>query len=532
MVEQEKAVPMDRFSDPLHDRYAWLWLGIAAVFSLGVGGRWNVPLAAWIAPIFLLRFARIRRPFPGYLLVWLVRAAIAAIILQGFAPYQGVPYFLTILISTLVTTLPYLADRLITPRIQGFLATLVFPVAFSTLEYFYSFGPFGGLVSMANTQYGNLPLLQLLSVTGMWGITFLITWLAAVVNWAWEQQFAWSQIRAGVVLYAAILAAVMLGGGVRLAYFPPQANPVRVVGLSGSQAEAAAINQQISMNMTMSLMAGKASKADLDLVRSSYSKLDDQLLTLTQREASAGAKIIIWPEVGTSVLAQDEPALIQQASTLAREQGIYLDLGLAVIQTNPGNGPHVKDEAVLLDPTGKIVWTYEKTHLVPGGETGLVIPGDGKIPVVDTPLGRLAGVICFDLDFPNNIRQAGQAGVDLMMAPSNDWLGIDPVHTQAATFRAIENGFSLVRQASNGLSMAVDYEGRVLSDADYFDNSQQTLVAYVPTHGVHTIYASIGDLFAYLCIFGLVAFIVLAIVRGRMRRPAETTTPLPGMTAT
>ena len=125
------------------------------------------------------------------------------------------------------------------------------------------------------------------------------------------------------------------------------------------------------------------------------------------------------------------------------------------------------------------------------------------------------------LDYPGTMRQAGQAGADLMLVPSDDWQAIDPYHTQVATFRAIENGFSLVREASKGLSMAVDYEGRVLSASDYFTTDNQIMVAYVPMHGVRTIYATIGDLFAWLCIIGLLALTGLAIVQSRKRRSAE-----------
>jgi apolipoprotein N-acyltransferase len=193
-----------------------------------------------------------------------------------------------------------------------------------------------------------------------------------------------------------------------------------------------------------------------------------------------------------------------------------------------GNGPFLKDEAVLLDPTGHVVWTYEKTHLVPFGEQDLVVQGDGKVPLVDSPYGRLANVICFDTDYPGTVRQAGQAGADLLFAPSDDWQAIDPAHAQHATFRAIENGFSEVREASKGLSIAVDYEGRVLSASDYFTTDQQVMVAYVPMHGVRTIYATIGDLFAWLCIIGLLALTGLAIIQSRTRQSgAAVAAPLP-----
>lgn len=108
----------------------------------------------------------------------------------------------------------------------------------------------------------------------------------------------------------------------------------------------------------------------------------------------------------------------------------------------------------------------------------------------------------------------------------DDWKALDPAHSQVATFRAIENGFSLVRQASQGLSIATDYEGRVLAASDYFTTDQQTMVAYVPAHGVRTIYATIGDLFAWLCLIGLVALTGLAIMRSR-KYPSEATVAPP-----
>jgi apolipoprotein N-acyltransferase len=107
------------------------------------------------------------------------------------------------------------------------------------------------------------------------------------------------------------------------------------------------------------------------------------------------------------------------------------------------------------------------------------------------------------------------------------------MHSQMATFRAIENGYSLVRPTSNGLSLAVDYEGRVVGASDFFTTNQQVVVAIVPIHGVQTIYTTIGDLFAWLSIGGLLAMIGVVIVQRRRKMglsPAEQTReaePLP-----
>ena len=512
------------------DQLSYLWLAIAVVLFVFYAGRWAIPLAAWLAPLFLLRFVRTQRPLTGFLLAWLVRLAVAAAVPSGLILLSGIGYYAIVFLITLLSMLPYLADRLITPRLGGFVATLVFPLAFTTFEYLSSFSSTGIIPSIANTQYGNLPLVQVVSVTGIWGLTFLITWFAAVGNWAWERGFAWPQVRGGGMLYAAILAVVLLGGGARLALFPPEATPVRIAGLSVSQAAVAAFNKQLSPATLSLLLSGKATQADRALAHSAFTMLDNDLFVRSQQEARAGAKILVWPEsspVGANILQEDEPALIQQAGALAKQQGIYLDMGLGVFLPDVGGGPFLKDESVLLDPTGSVVWTYEKTHLVPFGEPGEIVQGDGKVPIVDSPYGRLAGVICFDADYPGTMRQAGQAGADLMFVPGDDWQAIDPYHTQVATFRAIENGYSLVRQASKGLSMTVDYEGRVLSASDYFTTNDQIMVAYVPIHGVRTIYATIGDLFAWLYIIGLVALTGLAIMQSRKRRSTAAAAPLP-----
>ena len=99
---------------------------------------------------------------------------------------------------------------------------------------------------------------------------------------------------------------------------------------------------------------------------------------------------------------------------------------------------------LVIDPTGAIVMEHVKF----GGNIfeGTLL-GDGNLQTVETPFGVLSGVICWDADFPTVIQQTGQKGVGLLVVPSGDWLEINPIHSQMAVFRAIENGMSMVRQA-------------------------------------------------------------------------------------
>ena len=189
---------------------------------------------------------------------------------------------------------------------------------------------------------------------------------------------------------------------------------------------------------------------------------------------------------------------------------MYLLLGLF---TMPEGFPEVKAEnkAVWITPDGEVKWHYLKGRPIPGLEP-YIVAGDGIIPVDQTGSGAIASVICFDMDHPVYIRQAGRSGTDVMLVPSNDWPAIVPFHTYMASFRGIENGFSIVRATGNGLSAAFDYQGRTLATADY-STTKQAMIAHVPTQGVNTIYTVVGDLFAWLSMVGFVTLVGFALFR-------------------
>jgi apolipoprotein N-acyltransferase len=184
----------------------------------------------------------------------------------------------------------------------------------------------------------------------------------------------------------------------------------------------------------------------------------------------------------------------------------------------------MENRAILLDPTGAVVWDYHKANPTPG-ENMRIAAGPRVLPTVDTPYGRLATLICYDADFPELARQAGKAGVDILLAPYYDWQSVSAQHAQMATFRAIENGVWMVRPSSSGISTIVDPQGRVLAQVSAFGPDEPTVVAIVATQGTPTPYAQYGDVFAYVCLLGLAALVVLAIAQRRQR---NTLIPLIG----
>ena len=486
----------------------WLWLTLGAGLALLANGKDTVALAAWLAPVFLLRFSRMMKVWTGLPALYLVLPAVFAFQFRGMVPIPGAMYYVFLSITGLFMIAPYAVDKAIAQRFPGLAGTLVFPLMCVAVGFFDSRGIYGTWGNAAYSQYGFLPLVQLVSVTGLFGISFLMAWFASLCNWAWEQGLGSHEVRRGVIPYVAVIGAVLLWGGARLVVFPSSAPTVRSASLS--RAEIAAPPDQVWQHV----LARKASPQETAAMREWFGKVDDDLLARADREAAAGAKIVFWGETNALSYKEDEGALVEHGRALARKRQIYL--AMAIGSFDPTRPRPLENKVVMIAPTGEIAWEYSKAHPVPGPEAAMQLPSDGRLRALDTPYGRLTSVICFDADFPHLLAQAGRLKADLVLDPSNDWQAIDPWHTQMATFRAVEQGVSLVRHTSHGLSMAVDYQGRVLGAMDHYAATDRDFVVQMPTRGVRTVYARIGDLFAWICIAGLVVLGVLALRQGRV----------------
>jgi len=103
---------------PISDRWSYLWLAIGTLLSLFYSGKWTIPLAAWLIPVFMIRFVRTQKVFRGIMLVWLGTYVTTVVGWWGLMPGAlPIPVTLVILaISTLTLFgLSYLADRLLAP---------------------------------------------------------------------------------------------------------------------------------------------------------------------------------------------------------------------------------------------------------------------------------------------------------------------------------------------------------------------------------------------------------------------------------
>ncbi len=509
----------EKTSFPLHSRWSFLWLVLGFVGLIFSNGMHIIPVATWLAPVFVVRFLRTQKVFPGLFLGYLVSAV--AFYFEWQAAFQdaGAMFTLYTGIFGLLVFLPYGVDRLLRPRLQGFAATLILPTAWVTVEYvLHLILPLGTFFSVAYTQSINLPLLQIMSITGLWGVTFLVVWFASVINYAWEGGFEIKRIGRGVAVYGVVLLAVTFFGGLRLALFPPSGPTVQVATLVTN------VNEEVipsdTTELHQRLMDGTLTEADRRELSRIMTDINADLFNRTRVQARSGSKIINWTEYNAHVFKADETAFLDRARQLAREEQIYLVFPLITIQTDPALRPEparlVENKSIMITPQGDIAYQYLKYNLLIGWEDEHAIRGSGEILTVDTPYGRLASVICLDMDFPAFMRQAGQQGADIVLSGALDGTAStkgNPLHSVMASYRTIESGFSLARGGFYAQTVAVDYQGHGLGKIDYYTASDRTLVAQLPIKGTPTLYLTLGDFFPNLCVIALLGLIVAAFIQ-------------------
>jgi apolipoprotein N-acyltransferase len=450
-------------------------------------------LAAWLAPLFLMRFVRCQdsgwRATGGVVLAYLVGEMVAY---RGGYLFFPIALQLGIALLTGVAMLPaYLLDR----RWSGSdrrRATLVFPATMVAVEWLAtSVGPFGSFGVLAYSQSQLLPLVQTASLFGLWGISFLIYWLAPAGQCLIQLSRPSASQSRHLLTFASVFLLTVVVGSLRLsAVDDGDRVRVGVVAQLPGEYEAALAGKS-------SIAIAKGDAALREEVRPALNAIVEHLFERSERAVDAGAQLLVWGE-DTVILAEDERALLDRAQSLALRNQVHVLITPRTIASTR-KFPYGRNRALLIDPKGDVLFDYEKAHPVIGLEDDRIAAGDGRMPVVDTALGRIGIAICFDADYPATIRQAGQKHVDLLLVPADDWKAIRWRHSEMARMRAVENGVNLVRSGNNGVLSAFDTLGRRLLLADTFDNADPVAVVEVPRVPRSTVYTVIGDVFAWLC---------------------------------
>lgn len=457
----------------------YIFLLVAFILSLFVGGKWNFPLAAWLAPIFFIHFyRRAEKAGRNFLLLWLVSALATIISWHGatlFSPLTEIGFFFALAPISLI---PYVIDRMYYRRFgSNAWVTLVFPIAFAATDFFSSNGsPLGTFGAIGYSQREFLPVMQIASVTGVWGITFLIGWFASLINHLWDSGFKFTRLS---LTFACLLVLSLSLGWVRI-LLPAQSTQTAV--LAGFSLP----------NGTLAIATEQLISGDETGLQQTTEALNALQLKQIQKLANEGANIVTLQEGAVVGRTAQIEKMLQQAGEIAKAENIYIVLPTFDFEKNPP-----VNAIQIIDPTGKVVLTHIKYG---GNMFEGTLPGDKVLQTVDTPYGKISAIICWDADFPNIVQQAGEQNVNILFVPSQDWLGIRDIHAGMSTFRAVENGMTVFRQTGQGVSLVSDAHGKILNRTDSFEQEPingitSVQVIKIPVGSVNTFAPQLGDLF-------------------------------------
>jgi len=188
------------------------------------------------------------------------------------------------------------------------------------------------------------------------------------------------------------------------------------------------------------------------------------LLRLVEEAAQHDARLIVLPEMVTTGYCWESRAEIaphvesipgpttERFQRIATMYDCFIAIGLA--EVDPATDVYYNSLA-LLGPEG-LVGTYRKIHSYIA-EPRWARDGDLGFPVWETPLGRLAGIICMDAEYFEAGRLAALRGADVLLFPTN-WLD-EKCPSQWWITRAFENGVYLIAANRYGLERGVQFSG-------------------------------------------------------------------------
>ncbi|HEU5254896.1 MAG TPA: apolipoprotein N-acyltransferase [Vicinamibacterales bacterium] len=356
-------------------------------------------------------------------------------------------------------------------------------------------------VLLGSSQVTVLPVAQLASVVGVYGVSGLVALINATI--AYATLTTGRRRIASIATGAVVLVATAVWGTLRIAdgTLTRVGTPIRVAMI------------QANIPQEDKWKAGEARR-----IFTTY-------IAMTRDAAKRGAEFVIWPESATPFMFERDPVGQEALRTLARELKVPILFGSDQEVTQPE--PALYNAAFMVAPDGRTAAVYRKIHLVPWGE---FIPMKRLLffvsPLVDSftdfspgtsmvmlPVGShlTSTAICYEVVYPSLVRQAVLAGSQLLTTITNDaWYGYSSApyqHFALASMRAIEQGRYLARAANTGISGIVDPYGRIVRQSGIFE--QVALVEEARFLTVRTIYSRIGDVIAYVAIaivaIGLVA---------------------------
>lgn len=345
-------------------------------------------------------------------------------------------------------------------------------------------------LDLGNAAIEWAPLMRLAPITGVYGISFVLALISAVIALAIVRK-SWRAL--------APLATLPI-------FFALPPLPAPIAGQDTAQVLQPNVDTEVRWT------------------EQSFADFEDRIARLS---LDASAPLIVWPEA-PAPFAPGRPAFRSYISGLAQSANASLVFG--GIAYTPEGAP--LNSAFILNPAGEITARYDKIQLVPfgeyippafgwvnriTGEAGDFVPGTRVIPFAAN--NRNLGVfICYESAFPGLVRRFTAGGAQLLINISNDGYFGDSAareqHLLLARMRAVENNRWLLRSTNDGITAMIDPAGRITETIP--SHTQTSEIMRFNYNSGLTPYARYGDWFAWTCL--LASTVSCAGLRAR-RRP-------------
>ena len=482
--------------------------GLALSLAFPPAGLWPIAFLAMVPLLWLLEGSSARRG----LLVGFVfglsfyGATIYWIFLFGALAWTG----LTIVLALGVGIFGLLVPIWRRPG-RPFVNAVVIAAMWTVIDWIRSAWPLGGFGwgSLGVSQVDNRLTVRLASVAGVWGITFVVVLVNALI----VELAAGASVRrrwlVGIVAIVAVVAGPVL---------------IPFAGADGEPLDVAVVQVDVR--------EARAATAGLEDVRVAE-------LNIEQHEhlIADPPDLVVWGEGALDPDAAADPETVAAVQDVVRSVGSPTVIG--AVLNDPDHSQHTS--ALLLDGSGQVVDRYDKVHLVPFGE---YVPFRSRLSFIDAidqiPVDRVPGEevhplsteglppigvpICFENSFPSIPREMVRQGAGFLVVTVNNasygTTAASAQHLQFSQLRAIEVGRWTINGAVSGISAFIDPTGRVVASEGLFEPA--ILRDTIRSSTQRTWYVRLGDWVPWL----LLAFLVTVFAFPR-RRASKRPDPEP-----
>ncbi|HTD61016.1 MAG TPA: nitrilase-related carbon-nitrogen hydrolase [Gemmatimonadaceae bacterium] len=440
------------FGTGLHPWWPLMWFAPLPLLLVATRSTWKTTAIVAFLGIFI-----------GYFNIWHY--------LHDLLSTPAPAFVLILGINALAFALVTLLFRALYNRQAWRTALIAVPAAWVSVEYINSLTSAHGTAgSFAYSQLDFLPILQVASLTGPWGISaLLLLFSSAIVILPRAPRVG----ATGLGLIALALAF----GVARLATPTP--------------------GSRITVGLVASDLRGNRDVANEG---AQTTRLLNDYATAAQRVAAQGAHVIVLPEKLAVVVDADTVSTDSIFQRLADKDTAQIVVGVIRVASR------VKYNQARIYRPGAAVGTYDKQHMLPPYESKLT-PGT-TLTLLSEPTGTWGVAICKDMDFTRLSRQYGAADIGVLLVPAWDFDLDRFLHGHMAVMRGVEDGFTIARAAKQGYLTVSDDRGRILAEARSDAAPFSTLVADLSVTPDTTLYRRFGDWFAWLMLATLVSLLV------------------------